>query len=249
MKKFLIIILIIFSILPSSIAFAAKVGYTNKSCYIYAKPSTSSARRKVAQNTKLYYVGSYKKFYIVKISGHSRKVCILKKNVSKYKIKAKVKTTPTPIPSPTITPIVISEPTGWAKTEKLTWAKSKNILKVGKKAKLYDIKNGYELEIKRVGGLNHMDVEPCSKYDTEQLWHIAQGYFSWKCHPMILIVGDRYIACSINTMPHGRQTIKKNDFEGHFCIHLVNSKTHGTKKVNKEHQKCIDKAYKWSQSI
>lgn len=236
MKKFIIISILLLCVLVPT-ARAAKIGYTNKTCYVYAKPSTSSARRKVARNTKLYYIKSHGKFYIVRVAEHNRKVYILKTNVSKHKIKTTTKPTPTPTPS-------IIEST---KIEKLTWTKGKNILKLNKCAKLYDIKNGYVLEIKRIGGLNHMDVEPYSLYDTEQLWHIAKGYFSWQTHPMILIVNGRFIACSINTMPHGKQTIKDNDFDGHFCLHLVNSKTHGTKKINKEHQKQIEKAYKWAQ--
>ena len=45
----------------------------------------------------------------------------------------------------------------------------------------------------------------------------------------------------MNGMPHGTTTIS-NNFDGHFCIHFKNSKTHGTDKVDSEHQNCVNKA-------
>ena len=43
-----------------------------------------------------------------------------------------------------------------------------------------------------------------------------------------------------------QQTITNNGYDGQFCLHMVNSKTHGTGKVNPNHQACINKAYKWA---
>ena len=48
----------------------------------------------------------------------------------------------------------------------------------------------------------------------------------------------------MNGMPHGTQTIKDNNFDGHFCIHFYGSKTHGTKKVDEMHQNCVAEAMK-----
>ena len=49
----------------------------------------------------------------------------------------------------------------------------------------------------------------------------------------------------MNGMPHGTSTID-NDFGGHFCIHFKNSKTHGTDRVDPDHQKCVTTASKAS---
>ena len=43
---------------------------------------------------------------------------------------------------------------------------------------------------------------------------------------------------------NGTQTIKDNNFDGHFCIHFYGSKTHGTKKVDEMHQNCVAEAMK-----
>ena len=91
-----------------------------------------------------------------------------------------------------------------------------------------------------------MDIEPADAAQTEILYKMANYQWSWTTYPVILIVDNKYIAASINLNPHGRQTLSNNNFNGHFCLHLVGSKTHGTKKVNKKHQETINEAYKWA---
>ena len=44
-------------------------------------------------------------------------------------------------------------------------------------------------------------------------------------------------------MPHGFSLIDNGE-GGHTCIHFLNSKTHGTKRVDEAHQECVDYAYK-----
>ena len=63
---------------------------------------------------------------------------------------------------------------------------------------------------------------------------------------MILQASGQYVACSINTMPHGDQTITDNNYDGQFCLHMVNSRTHDTETINPNHQACIRKAYNWA---
>jgi len=54
------------------------------------------------------------------------------------------------------------------------------------------------------------------------------------------------VAVSFVTQPHGSQTIRNNNFDGQFCIHMTGSKTHGGNKVDSAHQAAINKAYKWA---
>ena len=74
------------------------------------------------------------------------------------------------------------------------------------------------------------------------------GSFSWDSRPVILIANGYYVACAINTMPHGDQTITDNNYDGQFCLHMLGSKTHGSDSVNSEHQKAIQAAYAWAHS-
>ena len=43
-------------------------------------------------------------------------------------------------------------------------------------------------------------------------------------------------------MPHGTCAITNNNFDGHFCIHFYNSRTHGTNRVDEAHQNCVARA-------
>ena len=130
------------------------------------------------------------------------------------------------------------------KVVKLRWFGSgKSVLREGHYGYLYDVKTGYKIKIKRMGGYNHADVEPATKSDARKLKKLGS---SWDARPGILKVGDTYVACSFNTKAHGDQTIHSNGFNGQICLHMVGSKTHGSDKVNPNHQACIDKAYKWA---
>ena len=68
------------------------------------------------------------------------------------------------------------------------------------------------------------------------------GSFNWDSHAVILYAGGKYVACAINTMPHGDQTITNNGYDGQFCLHMVNSRTHGSNSVCPLHQAAIKKA-------
>ena len=132
--------------------------------------------------------------------------------------------------------------------EVLDWYKDGDgVLKKGGYGYLYDIDTGILMRIKRMGGSRHADVEPATRDDTARLKKIAGGRFSWDSHAVILIVDGRFVACAINTMPHGDQTITNNGYDGQFCLHMVGSRTHGTNNVNAQHQKAIQRAWEWAQ--
>ena len=225
-KKILCFILIFLcSILPVKASY--KTAYTTQKTYVYKKASTNSKRVSLKKNTKIYIIKTKGKFYQVYNSKKTTKGYILKKYVKEKTDNNKISTS-------------------WkSKIKKTSWSKTKNILKNDQYAFLYLIETKERIFIKRLGGLNHADLEPANINETEKLKRLCKGTYSWNTHPVILEVNEHYIAASINTMPHGRQTIKDNDYNGHFCLHTVGSKTHGTNKVQKEHQKTINEAYKW----
>ena len=134
-----------------------------------------------------------------------------------------------------------------SKVVKMNWFKGgSNVLKKGHYGTIYDIDTGISLRIKRMGGHYHADVEPATAADTAKLLRVARGKFSWKSRAVILKAGGKYVACGINTEPHGDQTILNNNYDGQFCLHMTGSITHGTSTENEEHQKSIERAYKWA---
>ena len=119
---------------------------------------------------------------------------------------------------------------------------SKSVYKRGGTAYIIDCETGVKIKIRRVGGSNHMDVEPAEAEDTEKLLKLYGGEWSWDQRAVILIADGEYIAASINGMPHGAEISRDNNFEGQFCLHTTGSLTHGTEKVNGRHQEKIEEA-------
>jgi hypothetical protein len=250
-RKALIAILVLLITLPCiAIASARYTGYINKNTYVYKKPSIASQRLAIARNTKVYVIGQSGKFYKVQNTKRTGTGYVLKTDISKTKVP---ETTPSEEETGEETGTGEDVPTdtgstAWkSKVVKLDWYKTgKDVLKRGAYGYLYDIDTGIRMRIKRMGGTNHADVEPATAADTAKLKKIAGGKFSWTCHAVILQANGQYVACSINTLPHGDQTILNNGYNGQFCMHMVNSRTHGSNKINPNHQACINRAYKWA---
>ena len=206
--------------------------YTNKDTYVYRSASSSSDRVSVGVNTKVYVVGVSGDYLRVQKPGGSATGYVSASSVSREKTSSSGG----------------SGGGSWkSKVVKLDWFNGgSKVLGSGSYGYLYDISSGVTLRIKRMGGHNHADVEPATASDTAKLRKIAGGKFSWDCIPVILRAGGKYVACSINTMPHGDQTISSNGYDGQFCLHMVNSLTHDSEKVNSNHQSAINKAYNWA---
>lgn len=253
-KVLLAILVLLVTLLSFTSGFASTryTGYINKDTYVYQKASKSSKKIKVACNTKVYVIGVKGNFYHIqnvknKVKAYALKSCISRTKVPESSSGGDDSGDDSGEGADSGTGSETGAPSWKSRVVKLDWYKTgKDVLKRGGYAYLYDITTGIKLRIKRMGGTNHADVEPATKADTAKLKKIAGGKFSWVCHAVILQANGQYVACSVNTMPHGQQTISNNGYDGQFCLHMVNSKTHGTGKVNPNHQACIEKAYKWA---
>ena len=202
-------------------------GYVKKSAYVYKEASTTAKKAgPLAVGTELKIVGVNGKFY--QVTNGKALAYIPKSAVSKKK--------------PSDTAIMAS------KVQFVNWDKGTRLFSTGDYVQIYDIQSGLTIRVRRLGGTNHAELEPATADDTAMILQMDGGKFSWNSRPVILCVGDFYLAAAINTMPHGEQSIKNNNFDGQFCLHLVGSKTHGTNCENSSHQAAIKYAYKWAQS-
>ena len=68
--------------------------------------------------------------------------------------------------------------------------------------------------------------------------------FSWRRRAVLVKYNGHVYAASIYSEPHGTNTILDNNFDGQFCLHFYGSKTHGTDRVDADHQKCVEQAMK-----
>ncbi len=134
-----------------------------------------------------------------------------------------------------------------SKTEKPDWYKGgSSSIPRGSFFIVKDIRSGVTFKAKHLFGANHLDAEPATKEDTAKLLRIYGGNWSWSRRPVLLSYNGHVLAASMNGMPHGEESIYDNNFEGQFCIHFLNSKTHGSAKVDPDHQACVNEAAKSS---
>ncbi|MBP3649074.1 MAG: peptidoglycan-binding protein [Clostridia bacterium] len=134
------------------------------------------------------------------------------------------------------------------KTETLDWFKDDVTRVIPKNARftIKDVATGQTFEAVRWSGSNHIDAEPRTASDTKAMKAIYGGSWSWRRRAILILYNGHVYAASMNGMPHGTQTISGNNFDGHFCIHFKNSKTHETKRIDSEHQNAVDRASKAS---
>ena len=223
---FLMTVILLFSAAAPAMAASAAARVTSGSAKFYRYPSTSSARVHIKKGTTVTVTAVKSGWAKVKckgITGYMKTSAL--GSVAKKAAR-----------------------TSWkSKVVMLNWySGGSSVLKKGGYGYLYDVKTGVRLRIKRMGGSSHADCEPATAKDTAKLKKIAGGSFSWDSHACILYAGGKFVACAINTMPHGDQTITNNGYNGQFCLHMLGSKTHGSDSVNSEHQSAIRKAYNWA---
>lgn len=110
-------------------------------------------------------------------------------------------------------------------------------------ATIVDVRTGKRFRVSRYGGDSHCDAEPLTKADTAAFLSIAGGEWSWDRRPVWVEVNGRVLCGSMNAMPQDGQYILDNDFNGHFCIHLLNSRTNDTDRVDEQHAACVQEAW------
>ncbi len=110
-------------------------------------------------------------------------------------------------------------------------------------ATVIDVETGLSFRVRRFGGQYHGDSEPLTAEDTEIMKQIVGGAWTWDRHAIWIKIGERYIAASMNGMPHMVSPTAGNNFPGHFCIHFLHSKVHETGKECTKHQSEVIKAF------
>ncbi|MDP4180166.1 MAG: peptidoglycan-binding domain-containing protein [Bacillota bacterium] len=148
---------------------------------------------------------------------------------------------------------------------------AENIFALGKVANVLDVETGLSFNIRRTYGYNHADCETLTQEDTEIMKKIYKGQWSWDRRAIIVTVDGIKIAASMAGMPHAGvdnepedinvsqrsggygagenlDKVKGNSMDGHFDIHFLDSKTHGSDKVDKNHQEMVHKAAQWAEN-
>ena len=129
--------------------------------------------------------------------------------------------------------------------ELLDWSGGgKSLMKSGTIVTVTDVSTGIQYKIRVMSSGSHSDVEPLTADDTARKRQTRGGSWSWSPRAIWLTFENgRTIAASANGMPHGGSSISGNNFSGHFCIHLLNSRNHFNNRVDTGHQNQVRRAY------
>lgn len=126
--------------------------------------------------------------------------------------------------------------------ELISWSKASRVFALYDRTLITDVDSGLSFWVQRRGGSKHADSQPLTADDTAIMKKIYGGQWSWERKAIVVTVDDRHLAASMNGMPHAGGAIKNNNFDGHFCIHFQDSRTHGTNKLDAGHQSMVRKA-------
>ena len=165
----------------------------------------------------------------------------------------------------TVTPVLYP-------VEKIDWYTGgiQSIWSVGAVGVVTDVYTGISFRAQRLYGDNHADCEPLTTADTAAICRIygvsnaqeisdrEQALQSWRRRPLWVTIGTRTFCASMYGIPHNYEgdRIPDNNYNGQFCVHFVNSRTHSTNRVDERasyngyfsHQDAIQYAYSHSQS-
>jgi hypothetical protein len=92
---------------------------------------------------------------------------------------------------------------------KMPWSDAQGLFTKGTTAKVTDICTGKTFNATRGGGTRHADSEPATPEDTK-IWRSVCGSRNWGRRPIIVEIGGKRVAASMNCMPHAG-----NDNFGH----------------------------------
>lgn len=121
------------------------------------------------------------------------------------------------------------------------WTDASKVFGLYEKAMVTDVETGKSFWVQRRGGSKHADSQPLTTKDTAIMKQIYGGEWSWARRAIVVAVDNQNLAASMNGMPHGDGALD-NGFPGHFCIHFLNSRTHGTDNLDPQHQAMVQKA-------
>ena len=122
------------------------------------------------------------------------------------------------------------------------WEEAKQKIALKGNVKVIDMETGMAFYAQRRAGQLHADVQPLTKEDTAIMKRIYNGKWSWHRKAVLVQAGSQFFAASMHGMPHGGDGIPGNNFSGHFCIHFLGSKTHGSGQADPGHQLMVYKA-------
>ena len=128
--------------------------------------------------------------------------------------------------------------------EMLEWSVLRYIIPRNTPITVIDVRTGLSYQVISFSHGSHADVFPATPEDTEIMRQAFGGSWTWTPRPILVVVGERTFAASINGMPHGGGGNRGNNMNGHVCIHFRGSRTHnGNRHHERDHQNAVQEAF------
>lgn len=128
------------------------------------------------------------------------------------------------------------------KGETVEWNAVKPLLTIGESYEVTDCNTGKVFELTFSGGENHAEMELTSQDWLEEFMKICGGEFNCYKRPVVVKIGDKNIAASIQCYPHGSESLTENGMTGHICVFFSGSLSHVGNLHDVEHEANIKAA-------
>ncbi|MBO6062303.1 MAG: peptidoglycan-binding protein [Clostridia bacterium] len=126
--------------------------------------------------------------------------------------------------------------------EILSWDQAKEQLTVGRTYSFTDCYTGSTFELTYTGGENHAEMEPPTSEALEGFKAICGSEYNYLKRPVLISLGGKDIAASVQCWPHGSGNIVDNGVEGHVCLFFEGSTSHVGNLPDVEHTENVYKA-------
>lgn len=120
-----------------------------------------------------------------------------------------------------------------------------DLINANKDITIYDVNTGTTWSARYINGKNHADIIPASASDASKI--AANGITSndsktnYIRRPVLVTIAGTQYAGSMYAVGHGTDQFC-DYFNGVMCIHFTGSQTHGSGKVDSDHQNAISEA-------
>lgn len=126
--------------------------------------------------------------------------------------------------------------------EAVDWSEIKAQLTAGTAYSATDCNTGESFTLTYSGGENHAEMELTDVEDIDTFLHVCGEEFNFYKRPIVVKIGDKLIAASMQCYPHGSESVAGNGMEGHICVFFLGSLSHVGSLPDIEHNANVYKA-------
>ena len=129
-------------------------------------------------------------------------------------------------------------PTG----ELVDWSEVSGLLVQNVAYKITDLNTGASWSMIFTSGDSHAEMECATAADAAAYMAAFGGAYNYSKRSVLVEIGSRSVAASLQGWPHGEDNVRANDMDGHACLYFNGSLSHVAGLPDVEHQNLVYKA-------